>query len=59
VRTFGPGKRAIWPGHQITKMGLVKLSRVTGEQKYLDLAKFLLDVRGPDGDQGAGREYKG
>jgi len=57
VRTFGPGKRAIWPGHQITEMGLVKLYRVTGEQKYLDLAKFMLDVRGPDGDQGAGREY--
>ena len=57
VRTFGPGKRAIWPGHQITEMGLVKLYRVTGEQKYLDLAKFLLDVRGPDGEEGAGREY--
>jgi uncharacterized protein len=57
VRTFGPGKRAIWPGHQITEMGLVKLYRVTGERKYLDLAKFMLDVRGPDGDRGAGREY--
>ena len=57
MRTFGPGKRAIWPGHQITEMGLVKLYRVTGEQKYLDLAKFMLDVRGPDGDEGAGREY--
>ena len=57
VRTFGPGKRAIWPGHQITEMGLVKLYRATGEQKYLDLAKFMLDVRGPDGDEGAGREY--
>ncbi len=55
--TFGPGKRAIWPGHQNTEMGLVKLYRVTGETKYLDLAKFLLDVRGPDGDKGAGREY--
>jgi DUF1680 family protein len=55
--TFGPGKKAIWPGHQITEMGLVKLYRITGEQKYLDLAKFMLDVRGPDGDQGAGREY--
>ena len=57
TRTFGPGKRAIWPGHQITEMGLVKLYRVTGEQKYLDLAKFLLDSRGPDGDEGAGRDY--
>ena len=52
VRTFGPGKRAIWPGHQITEMGLVKLYRVTGNEQYLDLAKFMLDERGPDGDQG-------
>lgn len=57
VETFGPGKRAIWPGHQITEMGLVKLYRVTGNEQYLALAKFMLDVRGPDGDQGAGREY--
>jgi uncharacterized protein len=57
TRTFGPGKTAIWPGHQITEMGLVKLYRVTGEQKYLDLARFMLEVRGPDGDEGAGREY--
>jgi uncharacterized protein len=57
TRTFGPGKKAIWPGHQITEMGLVKLYRVTGEQKYLDLAKFMLDVRGPDGTAGAGRDY--
>lgn len=48
VQTFGPGKQAIWPGHQITEMGLVKLYRVTGNERYLDLAKFLLDVRGPD-----------
>jgi uncharacterized protein len=57
TRTFGPGKKAIWPGHQITEMGLVKLYRVTGEQKYLDLAKFMLDVRGPDGAPGSGRDY--
>lgn len=47
VRTFGPGKRSIWPGHQITAMALVKLYRVTGREQYLDLAKFLLDQRGP------------
>jgi len=57
TRTFGPGKAATWPGHQVTEMGLVKLYRVTGEPKYLELARFLLDVRGPDGDRGAGREY--
>jgi len=46
-RTFGPGKRSIWPGHQITEMGLARLYRVTGEERYLRLAKFLLDERGP------------
>jgi uncharacterized protein len=56
-RTFGPGKQIIWPGHQITEMGLAKLYRATGEQRYLDLAKFLLDARGPDGRQGSGRTY--
>jgi DUF1680 family protein len=47
VRTFGPGKRTTWPGHQITEMALVKLYRVTGHEPYLTLAKFLLDERGP------------
>jgi len=47
VNTFGPGKRTTWPGHQITEMALVKLYRVTGQQAYLDLARFLLDERGP------------
>jgi DUF1680 family protein len=56
-RTFGPGKRSIWPGHQITEMGLVKLYRVTGDVRWLNLAKFMLDQRGPDGDPGAGRNY--
>ena len=55
--TFGPGKQSIWPGHQITEMGLAKLYRVTGHQGYVDLAKFMLDVRGPDGSHGAGRPY--
>src|ERR1039458_6887926 len=41
VNTFGPGKQTIWPGHQITEMGLAKLYRVTGDQRYLNLAKFM------------------
>jgi len=48
VATFGPGKRAIWPGHQITEMALVRLYRVTGREDYLTLSKFMLDVRKPD-----------
>jgi hypothetical protein len=42
-----------YPGHQVIEIGLVKLYRVTGERKYLDLAKFFLDARGtrPDGEE--------
>src|SRR5688572_25576578 len=50
VRTFGPGKRSTWPGHQITEMALVRLYRVTSNEEYLKLAKFLLDERGPGPD---------
>jgi DUF1680 family protein len=44
--TFGPGKRAGTPGHQEIEIGLAKLYRVTGEKRYLELAKYFLDVRG-------------
>jgi uncharacterized protein len=50
VNDFGYGKLEIYPGHQIVEIGLVKLYRITGNKKYLDLAKFFLDVRGPNGD---------
>ena len=46
AKTFGPGKRAGWPGHQEIEIGLVKLYRVTGDEKYLKLAKYFLDARG-------------
>lgn len=49
-RTFGYGKLQLPPGHQVIEMGLVKLYRVTGKQQYLNLAKFLLDVRGRPSD---------
>jgi DUF1680 family protein len=45
-RVFGPGKRSGAPGHQEIEIGLVKLYRVTGEKKYLELAKFFLAQRG-------------
>ena len=46
AETFGPGRLQLPPGHQVIEMGLVKLYRATGDDKYLRLAKFLLDVRG-------------
>lgn len=57
VRTFGPGKASIWPGHQITEMALVKLGRAVGNPEYIDLARFMLDQRGPDGSIGSGSIY--
>ena len=42
----GEGKQVFVPGHQIAEMALAKLYTVTGEKKYLDLAKFFLDKRG-------------
>jgi hypothetical protein len=50
-KDFGPDKLHKWPGHEVIEMGLVKLYRVTGDEKYLKLAKFFLDVRGPGGDK--------
>ncbi|MCX6574146.1 MAG: glycoside hydrolase family 127 protein, partial [Candidatus Aminicenantes bacterium] len=46
AREFGPGKRTNPPGHEEIEIGLVKLYRVTGTRKYLDLAKFFVDARG-------------
>ncbi len=46
VRTFGPGKRRAFPGHQEVEIGLCKLYRLTGKREYLDLALFFLDERG-------------
>jgi len=46
VSVFGPDKRRDVPGHEEVELALVKLYRVTGEQKYLDLARFFLDERG-------------
>lgn len=44
--TFGPGKRRDACGHEEIELALVKLYGATGERRYLDLAKFFLDVRG-------------
>ena len=43
------GQACIVPGHQIAEMALARLYVITGEKKYLDEAKFLLDYRGKTG----------
>lgn len=41
-----PGQIAKIPGHQIAEMALARLYLVTGDNKYLDQAKYFLDMRG-------------
>ena len=46
LTVFGPGKKAVAPGHQVIEIGLVKMYRATGEKKYLDLSQFFIECRG-------------
>ncbi len=47
-RVFGPGKgqKRGYCGHPEIELALVKLYRVTGNRRYLDLASFFVDERG-------------
>jgi len=43
---FGPDRRHDVPGHEEIEIGLMKLYRVTGVERYADLAQFFIDQRG-------------
>jgi DUF1680 family protein len=43
---FGPDKRHDVPGHEELELALVKLYELTGEERYFNLAKFFIDIRG-------------
>lgn len=51
--TFGPGKNEGVPGHQEIEIGLVRLYRATGNEKYLIQSRWFLDRRG----RAKGSEY--
>jgi hypothetical protein len=46
VSNFGPDTLQVPPGHQIVETGLIKLYQITHEKKYLELARFFLELRG-------------
>ncbi len=50
-KVFGWDKLERTPGHQEIELGLVKLYRATGDEKYLELSKFFLEARGPGGQK--------
>jgi hypothetical protein len=43
---WAPGKKRGYDGHPEIELALVRLAHATGEQRYLDLAKYLVDERG-------------
>lgn len=43
---YEEGKCKGYPGHEIAEMALARLYELTGEKKYLELARFFLDMRG-------------
>lgn len=44
----GPGQKQGYCGHQEIELALVKLYRLTGERKQLDLAAYFIDQRGQE-----------
>lgn len=45
-QVFNENGLCIAPGHQEIELALVKLYRVTGEKKYLELSRYFLEARG-------------
>jgi hypothetical protein len=48
-RAYGPGRKTYISGHEGLKIGLIRLYRLTGNEKYWKLARFFLDERGQEG----------
>ena len=46
IDRFGEGKERGIPGHQEVEIGLIKLYRVTGKEKYKEMACYFLEERG-------------
>jgi uncharacterized protein len=46
LKTFNPQGLQLPPGHEEVELGLIRLYEVTGEKKYLDQAKYFIDIRG-------------
>lgn len=46
MNTFGPGKRHWVPGHEEIELALVKLYKVTNDERYLNFAHWLIEERG-------------
>lgn len=50
AKRFGPGRMQGIPGHQEIEVGLIKLYKATGDEKYLTLASWFIEERGKNPD---------
>lgn len=50
ISRFGEEKERGIPGHQEVEIGLMKLYRITGKEKYKEMARFFLEERGKNPD---------
>ncbi|MDQ0471067.1 glycoside hydrolase family 127 protein [Labrys wisconsinensis] len=48
ISVFGPGGQEGYCGHEEIELALVKLARVTGDERYMALAKTFIDRRGQE-----------
>lgn len=55
--TFGKEKRHDVCGHEEIELALIKLGRHLGEPKYIDLARFFVDLRGTESGREKWGEY--
>lgn len=46
LELFGPGKRHWVAGHEEIELALIKLYNVTGDERYIDFADWLIEERG-------------
>ncbi len=58
LKDFNPNAIQLPPGHQEIEIGLGKLYLLTGDKKYLNQAKYFLDIRGR-GEELTGRNSWG
>lgn len=62
IGRFGEGKERGIPGHQEIELGLLCLYRVTGKEKYRDMANFFMEERGKNpnyfAEEAAKRDWK-
>ena len=57
---YGSGKKGYISGHEGQKIGLIRLFRFTGDERYWKLAKFFIDIRGQEEyQQQSSGEYPG